>query len=494
MDIRGPRPRGVYFDPQDYAVDISMMRAGMQGGWAYQFRFTTESPHPAYVRMFYITLGHISGWVRLSPEITYELARWLFGYTSLFALYFLFRRIFPKRFWARAAFALACMGSGIGWLQLMLHWVPGPITPIDFWFIDAYVSFSLSLFPHFAFALTGMSLAAIFWLEYLEKQHSQYVIWAALTAIFVQLTNPIAFAVVDIGLAFATFFLWWQNRRIRWANFWALAILAAAQVPLFLYNLIVLTKDPLWNQYTIQNQTLSPPPTYYVWGFALFWPFAIVGVATAFREKIPALGAASFWALAAFLLAYAPFPIQRRFLFGITIPLSALSTWGLMKLFETGAARHPKWMRWQPRLVLLFVSLASISMIYLSLGRAVYLETHPAEFYYPASMDGAAAWLEAHAQPNDFALASEQTSQVIAQKTDLRVYFGHEMETLDFANKQIAMTAFFDGKAPDGWLKSTPVKWVIYGPLERGINPNFQPGPDLALVYDQQDVQIFEVR
>jgi len=60
--------RGVYFDPQDYSVDSSMMQSGMRGDWAYEFRFTTELPHPAYVRMFYITLGHISKWIHLAPN------------------------------------------------------------------------------------------------------------------------------------------------------------------------------------------------------------------------------------------------------------------------------------------------------------------------------------------------------------------------------------------------------------------------------------------
>ncbi len=486
--------RGTYFDPQDYAVDLSMMRSGMSGEWAYQFRFTAEPPHPAYVRMFYIVLGHISNWIRLPPETTQELARWLFGFAALFAIYALFRRIFPNLFWTRTAFLLACMGSGIGWIQLIFHWTPGPITPIDFWLIDAYIFFSLSLFPHFAFAIAGMCLATILWLEYLKKPRLQYIIWIALIAILVQLTNPIAFAVVDVGFLTAMLFNWWQNQKVRWGDLPALVTLAIAQTPLFIYNLVVLTRDPLWSQYTFQNQTLSPPPIYYLWGFALLWPFVLIGIVIAFREKRPALGAATFWTVAAFSLAYAPFPIQRRFLLGITIPIALLSAWGLVRLFEAIAARNPGLKQWRLALVMLFVSFASISTIYLSLGRSVYLQTHPAAFFYPAGIDNAAQWLENHAQPNDIALASEQTAQVIAQKTDLRVYFGHEMETLNYAGKQKLVTSFYKGQEPVSWIKSTPIKWVIYGPLEREINPNFLPGQNLALIYNQDDVQIFQVK
>ncbi len=486
--------RGIYFDPQDYSVDSSMIQAGMQGDWAYEFRFTTELPHPAYVRMFYITLGHISKWIHLAPERTYELARWIFGFSALFAIYDLFRRIFPDRFWARTGFLLAALGSGLGWLQLLLHWSSGSITPIDFWFIDGYILFSLSLFPHFTFALTGMCIAMSLWLEYLKTRRWQYILWIALVAILVQATNPIAFAVVDIGFVGAVLFAWWQDRKIQCRDVGSLALLALAQLPLLAYNFIVLTRDPIWSQYTIENQTLSPPFLYYVWGFALFWPLAIAGGAVALKQKIPALGAALFWIVIAFLLAYSPFEIQRRFLLGITIPMSMLAVWALKEFFETVAAKSPGLNRWRSGFILLFIFIASSSSIYLSLGRAVYLQTHPAEFFYPAGIDGAVQWLNQHAPADDFVLASKQTAQIVAQKTDLRVYYGHEMETLNFLAKQEDVKSFYENNNPSDWINSTSVKWIIYGPLEQEIGSNFIPSSNLQLVYNDRDVKIYAVK
>ena len=486
--------RGIYFDSQDYAVDISMMRAGAQGQWAYEFRFTTEPPHPAYLRMFYIFLGHISKWTRIPPEQTFELARWLLGFTALFALYALLNRIFADHFWTRIAFLLAVFGSGAGWLQLIFHWDPGLITPIDFWFIDAYFFFSLTLFPHFAFALTGMSIACLFWLNYLETHHWRNLMGFAITAILVQFTNPIAFAVVDMGIAGAMLFTGWRERRIPWRDVGALAVLAFVQLPLLAYYFFVLTRDPNWSQYTIQNQTLSPPPIYYLWGFVLLWPFALAGSFVAVRTKLPVLGMAVFWAMAAFLLAYAPFYIQRRFLLGITIPLTILAIWAMRELVETFTQKHPTWARWRTSAVMSFVFLASFSSIYLSIGQALYLRTYPKEFFYPASVDEAAKWLSQNAKANDFVLASKQTSQIIAQKTDLRVYFGHEMETLAFDAKQEEVKSFYNGSKSDAWLKNAKVSWVIYGPLERSLNQNFRPSQVLRLVYIYQDIQIYATK
>jgi hypothetical protein len=486
--------RGVYFDPQDYSADNSMMQSGMQGQWGYELRFTSEPQHPAFVRLFYVALGHVSAWVGLAPERTFELARWILGFAALFTIYDLFRRVFPNRYWARAGFFLAVLGSGLGWIQLLFHWLPGVITPIDFWLIDAYVFFTLSLFPHLIFALTGACLATSLWLDYLEKQHWRNLALIACIAILVQFVNPVAFAVVDFGFVGATIFAWWQNRKINWPDIRALAILALAQAIPVAYNFIVFTRDPIWTQFTAENQTLSPPPLYYLWGFAPFWILAIGGGLLAMRQKSPAIGVSITWILAAFLLAYSPLLIQRRFLLGITVPLAIVSTWTLMKLFENGESKIPNLNRLRASLVLLFILIASCSAICLSLGRAIYLQTRPADFFYPANIDDAVQWLNQHAQTDDFVLASEQTAQIVAQKTGLRVYYGHELETLNFSAKQENVISFYKNTQPEDWIKGTLVKWVIYGPLEQDISSNFSPAQNLELIYNSKGVKIYAVK
>jgi len=486
------RFRGTYYDSQDYSVHIAMMEAGRHGEWSYQFRFTTELHNPAYVRLFYIVLGHFSRWFGLPLEIAYHLARWIFGFIALLSLYRLMRQIFPDLFWARTAFLLAALGSGLGWLQAIFGWTSTQITPIDFWLIDDYVFFSLSVFPHFAFVTAAMCIVLGWWLDFLENTRWSKVALIGLIAILVQLVNPIAFATLDVSLFGASLFSWWNAKKIRREDIGALLVIAIAQLPLLAYNFIVLNNDPLWSQFTAQNQTLSPPPDYYLWGFALFWPFAIPGIIVAFRTKSNALGGAVLWVVSGFLLAYAPVYIQRRFLQNITIPLAILATAGLAKLFETVSARSPGMMRWRFHLTTLFVFLTSISSIQLGVSQVAYIQTYPKSLYYPASLDHAINWFQENARYNDFVLASEQTSQILAQRAGLRVYFGHEMETLNFQTKRTNVQSFFQGKLPE--LTNSPVTWVVYGPFERALSPSFPAPGDLELVYDIQELQIYRVK
>lgn len=486
------RFRGTYYDNQDYAVHLAAMEAGRHGDWAYRFRFTSEPHKPAYVRLFYTTLGHVSKWTGLASEIIFQLARWILGFLALIALYRLMRQVFSDRFWARTAFLLAALGSGLGWLQLILNLTSTEITPIDFWLIDSYVFFSLSVFPHYAFVTLGMCLSLNLYLTFLASNDWRNVIGIALTSIVVQFVNPIAFATIDASLVGATLFKGWHEKRFDRVHILGLITIAIAQIPLLAYNVVILSNDPLWSRFTSQNLTLSPPPDYYFWGFAFFWPLAILGTINTIRKKSYAWGAALFWIIAAFTLAYAPVEIQRRFLQNITIPLGILATAGLMTIFETEAARSSCMLRWLSSSIMLFIFITSLSSIQLGLGQAAYLRTYPKSLYYPASLDNAVNWFRANAEYNDFVMASEQTSQILAQKAGLRAYFGHEMETLYYKNKKKDVLAFYQGESPE--LASHPIKWVVYGPYEREISPNFRQTGHLELVYDIQGLQIYEVK
>jgi hypothetical protein len=100
-------------------------------------------------------------------------------------------------------------------------------------------------------------------------------------------------------------------------------------------------------------------------------------------------------------------------------------------------------------------------------------------------------WLDENAAPNDFVLADVPTSQLVAQQTQLRVYVGHEMETLQYEDKVKAMEYFFEGAASKDWLEQTRVKWVIY---EKKNSSSFAPSSELELVYENETVIIYKVK
>lgn len=486
--------RGAYFDEADYAVHLSMMQSGRMGDWAYQMRFTSEDHKPAFLRMFYIILGHISKGINLDAETTFHISRWIFGIIALYSIYQLCKKIFPNRNSVRAAFLLSVLGAGAGWLQLMLGAPLKPISPIDFWLIDAYVFFSISLFPSFAFTLALMTTALYLYLDYMDNGKWVNIFLITLFAVISQTTNPISFAVIDIAIVGAACFLWWKNKKINLQQFLALSIIGIAQIPLLIYNFLILDGDPIWSQFTAQNQTLSPPPIFYFWGFLPFWIFAIYGATLAFYKKNPNMVAIALWAISGFALAYLPMLIQRRFILGITIPLGILSIYGLSHVLEYITRKSPHVLKREGIVYFTYILIASISSIYLVLGLGLYLKTLPEDKFYPHDLKAALVWLNENAIPNDFVLADVSTSQLVAQRTKLKVYVGHEMETLQFEDKILQMEAFYKGTSSKDWLAQTQIRWVIYGPYEQKISSSFAAGSELEMIYENDTVTLYKVK
>ena len=483
--------RGQYSDSQDYAVDIAMMQAGMQGEWAYQMRFTTEDHKPAYIRLFYLTLGHISKGLDLEPETTYGLFRWVFGYLALFSIFMLCRYYFKKKLLRWSAFVLAVFGSGLGWLQLLAGWQFGPITPIDFWLIDAYVFFSLSLFPHFSCTIALMAFGLLGFLKFLDTRKWYWVIFVCAAGVNTQMVNPIAFAVVDSAIFFTALSAW-VKERARWKSLiLALGVVALTQLPLLMYNFTLLSRDPVWSQYTAQNITLSPSPMHYLMGFGFFWPMVLIGVGTLIKERKTEFMGLLGWLLSAFILAYLPTLIQRRFLLAITIPMAIIGIYGLDKLLN-GLGEKIKLKK--PTLMILVLFSVSISSIYLIYGNIQVMKNLPESTFYPASLDPAFKWLKENATPSDFVLGAETTSQLAAQKTGLRVYAGHEMETIHYAAKLKQVSDWFQSNLPESALADLGVKWVFYGPYEKCLAPNFKPGQNLISIFENSDVTLYQVK
>jgi hypothetical protein len=482
---------GTIYDRQDYSVHLAMMHYGAQGGWDYQLRFTTE-PHTAtYLRTFYVALGHFTGWMGIPLDVIFQAARILLGLLACISIYRLLARIFMSVHQRRLAFVLAVLGAGFGWFQVPLGLLPDPkIWPIDIWLIDAYVFFSIALFPHFSALIAAIMLALTAFLDYLQHPDWRNIVIIALCALFVQIVNPIAFVLADCGMAGAFIFSCWQKRRFDWASVLTLGLLAVVQIPLLVYSWNLLTRDPSWAVFSSQNLLPSPPPVYILFGFGLFWPFAAIGAIKALRKPEAGSGLALFWLIPAIILAYMPVEIQRRFLLAITIPLTILAAPGILDFSAWLHRRMPV----SRTAGTIFVSaLISIGSFFLVLIYSANIISRPPNLFEPAALVQAVDWLGQNGSANDVVLASEPTAQMVAMRTPLRLYFGHEMETLHFADKAREVEDFYRGLQPENWLESLPVTWVIFGPHEREWSSSPPRSPRLKLVYQNDQVDIYRV-
>jgi hypothetical protein len=487
----GQRFVGAVFDRLDYSVHLAMMHYGEQGGWDYQFRFTTEPQTTTYLKIIYVVLGHIAKWTGIPSYILFEVVRLIFGLLACLSIYYLLTRIFTKTEEKRLAFILAILGAGLGWIQMPLGLVPDhSISPIDFWLIDAYVFLNIATLPHLSIVIAAMAFSIAVFLNQLQRPHWLNIAAIAVCAILVQFINPIAFVIVDVVFAGIVAFSCWQKRRLDWGLVLTLSFLAVIQIPLMAYSFILLTRDPAWAEFNRQNITLSPPPIYLLLGFGLFWPFVLFGAIKALRRQNTSLGWAIVWIVFAIVMAYLPIAIQRRFLLAISIPLAILATPAILEF--------SRWLQRRLRLSELTGAIVIVAFIIMSpillIGiTGMDMANRPATAFEPAALFDAVDWLGQHGTPKDVVLASEPTAQMVAIRTPLRLYFGHEMETLHYSDKARDVENFYRGLQPESWLENLPVTWVVFGPYEREWSLLPPRSSRLKLAYQNDLVIIYRV-
>lgn len=501
---------GAVNNRQDYAVYITMMKLGARGEWSNRFMFSSEAPRGAYLRMGYIFLGHVSRVLGLGLELTYHIARVFFGYIACIAIYFLIANCFPELYWRRTAFILAIIGSGLGWIQLMIKWWPEPgISPIDFWFMDPYIFFGLLTFPHFMAVTALISAMLGFSISFISDPAWWKWVLTMLCSLLIQTINPLAVILGDIAVFGAFVVRWWQQGRIIRRDLSFLLTLTFFQMPLLLYNVKVIVSDSTWRKFVDQNVTLSPPIIYYLLGFFIFWPFVWMGIwsflnqitrTRSLSETYPNLlveGSVMCWLVLAMFLAYSPVNLQRRFMHAYTLPLAILAIVGLRDILFPWIRKYmPNWIASRSQFIaILIVFFASISSIALVLSSILYLSQRPSNLYDSAHLVRAVDWIGSQADTGDVVLSGELTGQLVASRIGIPVYLGHPIETLCYKQKSADVDEFYKSQSNIDLIRSAGVRWIIHGPSEREIGVISQDKIHLYMqdVYHVGDVTVYKV-
>jgi hypothetical protein len=394
---------------------------------------------------------------------------------------------------------LAAAASGIGWLLLIVGWVPdAQVSPIDFWLIDLYVFYSIATFPHFSVMIVLLLAMALGYLQFTITKKIGYWFAAAIAGLIMLPLQPFTVALGNLAAFGAILGSWRAKGRIRLKDLVPFFLIVAIQLPLLLYYQSLVATNPLWTEFASQNVVLSPSPIYFLLGIGIIAPFAIWGALIAYRRKM-ILGVQSiFWSTSALLLSLAPTLIQRRFTLVIMVPLALLATVGLgYGLLPALRGTWPGWIRPRRGLLLaLFVVLALPSTLYLATGGALYASSTPENMYDPEPIHHAIDWLSETAVPSDAVLASEATGLLIPAFSGLRTYIGHPIETLHYENKLELVGRFFSAhdmtsSEREELLRDCLCDWVLVGPYE-SIDANLQLPEALVLRYERDGVRIYQ--
>jgi hypothetical protein len=479
---------GFVYNTEDGNSYIAKMRLGARGEWLFHIFYTPEPHQPALVYLFPLLLGKLGAGLGLPMVLTYHLARILFGLGLLFTVYVFVARFTSDVTTRRVAWALAAIGSGLGWALTLLgltDWLGS--LPLDFWVPEAYLFLVLYNLPHLAVAEALLLWFLLWLLRAFEGKGLRWCLYAAVAAFLMSWIVPFYAGILAAVLGTYLLSLFLRRRRFPWRETGLTVVAGLGALVPVAYNAWVFTTNPAFVAWAAQNRILSPHPLHYVLGFALLLVPAVWGAIQAIRLEDERWLLPVAWVLVAPVLIYLPFNLQRRMVAVAQVPLALLAAAGLVAWF------HRR--RW---VLVAFVAIASLSNLLLVVGNLGPIQQRTAPIYRPGNEIAALEWLAAHSEPGETVLASFEVGNVIPVWTDLRVFAGHGPETLHGAEKSAALQRFFDPDTDDAWrhslLRNYGLDYAFYGPEERALGAWDPANADyLTPVYSRKEYTIYRV-
>jgi len=486
---------GLYFIVEDGNSYLAKMRHAALDGWRTYLPYSHESAsQQGGALLLYLLYTLLGKGVRLvtggAPVpallMAYHAAR-VFGGLALCLMVYRFIAHWVEGTMRRLAFALALFALGWGWLLALLGRFGNGDVPLEFWAPDAFPLAILSGPPHIILAVPMLLGAVLATMRTWRTAQWKSALGAAILCLALALTRPEYVLVFEAVAGTAWCIEAWRQPRGAGQRLVRLLPAAILPVPILLYLLLALYRDPVLSQWTSQNPFVSPSPWHYLAGYGLLLLPALWGLRQRAWWRTEDRWILLLWIALAPLLAYAPFQAQRRLIGGVQVPLAMAAARGL---WQEGRRRN--WQAWA------WFVLAAPGSLFFALGGTAMVIGRPDTLFHSADEQAALAWLATHCSPDDLALTAMESGNLIPVYADCRVLLGHPIETIQFAAKEADVASFYDARTPSStrWeiLRRYGITLVYQSPWDRTLG-EFDPSqmPGLRPLYTAGHYRVFQV-
>lgn len=472
---------GFLMNPLDGNTYLAKMYQGYQGNWKYTLPYTAVKGEGAYLFEFYLFLGHLARLFDLPLIIVFHLARLLCTVIMLISIFRFIKLSVPDAQARSPAFILAAFGSGLGWVAL----IAGRVTS-DFWVAEAYPFLSAYTNPHFplGIALTLMLITPI------ANWRKDVLLREAMTP-FLTLALAIVYPFgVVLVLILVGMMAFWEKylitqRALPQVYHWRLIISAVFGLPMLMYYLWVIYSDPIFSAWNAQNLTPSPGIVDFIISFS---PLIILALPTVFvlsKQKLENNRVVVFWLVVGIALLYLPWSLQRRFIYGLYIPIAVVAVMGIYRLVSDRNS-----LRWVGT-VFIVLSLPTNIVVLFSAGPGIF--SRNTTIFVRQDEEQAFQWLSKNTPEDAVIIAAPETGLFIPARAGRRVIYGHPFETIDADKKRESLIRFFQGIPTTGGI--TPLlqgDYLIYGPREKELGDGDLPA-GLEPVYENGSTRIYQV-
>jgi hypothetical protein len=456
---------GILVNPADGYSYLARMYQGHVGSWLFHLPYTPEPHQGVFLHAVYLGIGHLAREIGVSTTLTFHALRLLAGLYMLLVLYLFVADRTDDVVQRRITWGLAAVGSGFGWLVMLLgqgtYITPDLSTPEAFPLYSAYASVHLP----WAIALLAWMAHALVHVLVVENppqvDFNRYSVGLAAATLILVTISPLA--VLPLGLSMLVVVLWkWRcARSFPWREAAWATIIPIFGLPLMAYNAWAISSaNPVFHAWALQSATLSLP----VWDYLIaYGPFLIMAGTAIWASRRALDGGDVFllaWLAINSLLLYVPTGAQRHFALGLILPMAIYAGRGLWRVIVPLAAK-----RWRP-VLLSAILILSVPTTLIAIVTPVYgITTRDAGFYYTHDEYEMLVWLDQHTEPESLILASPGYSLLIPTVGDRRVVYAHPLETLHAEEREEAVMQYYLG-LDCSVVEDEGVDYIIFGPRE----------------------------
>ena len=474
---------------------IAKMNLGSAGAWLFRSPYSAAPQRGVLAFLPYLLLGKLAAGPEqhLQQVLLLQIFRIATIPLEILATYKFTAMVSESTRTRRWATVLATAGGGLGWVLAFTRsgeWLGS--LPLDFISPESFGFLAILTLPHLVLTRALILFALANYLADGESGRTRW--WAGLLLGLSTLVQPLGTLSAMAVVAAHQLVLWLRNGRSNlriWRSRWWPAAwhLMVPSLPLLLYYALSSWIDPYLQIWSAQNQLPSPHPLHYLLAYGLVLPFALRGAYKAWRNSSSPGLLLMGWLIILPLLAYFPYPVQRRLPDGVWVALSILAIDGLSD-WLAGRPVH-RWLRAG------LVGICTISSLAIVVG-SIQSARHPARpAFIPSGDERAFQWLRNHVDPGSIVLASYETSNALPAWAPVRVIIGLGPESAGQEELLPQVDAFYRGM-PEGdrrqFMRQHDIQWIFFGPLERKLG-SLDPAEIglVSLKYSESGYQIYLV-
>lgn len=462
---------GVLHNYRDGATYLSKMALGENGDWLMHFLHTPDTHGGALIQTLYIGLGHVARLSGVPSVVLFHVARMGAALMMYITLYQLGASIWARVRSRRLFFGIASIGAGFGWLfGSLTRTVEFPdfvLLPEAFPFYSSLVNVHFSLTIAFLALLAGLFITVF--RPGADEDTTVLYGWpvAVLLTVLLAMLYPQALVPISGAVVVSAGVMAWREKRVpAYILRWVLAVIVPA-VPFALYYAAVVTYNPAFAEWNRQNVTKAPPLWMMVVGFGLPLLLGIPAVIRAVRrferdgDRLMLL-----WGVAILVMTYFPTNVQRRFAVGLMIPIAYFATRALEDVWLPRISY--RWRRWVYVALFPVIAISSLLTLFIPIIPVIAGQPQAAVgIFLQRDYVAAFSWINQRTTVNDVVVASPLVGAWIPAWAGTRTVYGHPYETLQAAEREAEIEAWYSGAADcERLIERYDVDFILYGTEE----------------------------